>query len=45
MFAIMPALFDFHRDLFRWPRTDTGLPDFRLEALAEANDALGGYQP
>jgi len=42
MLTLMPGLFDFHRDRLAWPRTDTGEPDFRLEAIAAANDALGG---
>ncbi|MFP4210903.1 MAG: exonuclease domain-containing protein [Alkalispirochaeta sp.] len=42
MLTLMPGLFDFHRDRLVWPRTETGEPDFRLEAIAAANDALGG---
>jgi len=42
LFTVMPAIFDFHRETLSWPRTETGAPDFRLEALATANDALGG---
>ncbi len=42
LLTVIPALFDFHREALMWPRTADGLPDFRLEALSEANDALSG---
>lgn len=42
LFSLIPAIFDFFPDTFVWPRNDNGTPDFRLEALATANDALGG---
>jgi exodeoxyribonuclease I len=42
MLAVMPAIFDFHRETLVWPRTETGAPDFRLEALSAINNALGG---
>lgn len=42
LFSIIPAIFDFFPDTFIWPRNVNDAPDFRLEALASANNALGG---
>lgn len=42
LFSFFPALFDYYPDSFVWPRTEKDTPDFRLESLAAANDALGG---
>ncbi len=42
LIAIIPTLFDFARDRLVWPRREDGRPDFRLEALVDANQAQGG---
>ncbi len=42
LLAIVPALFDFHRDAFVWPRDEDGRPSFKLEALVEANGLQAG---
>ena len=42
MLSVIPGLFDFHREELTWPRNEDGKPDFRLEALSVANQALGG---